>query len=135
MPRRRRPPADERGEMAGSKDGIGVVGWRKRVLDSYCALRASVALALAPEKPRAAATAILRIEALADEFFAKPISVRRIGETENTVPDIVPSHRVPAQTERKPTAEFVHDVVVPAHDLIGAHCDLVRPFTVDPVCG
>jgi hypothetical protein len=48
--------------------------------------------ALAPEEQRAAATAILRTEALAAEFFAKPLSVRRIGETENTVRDIILPH-------------------------------------------
>jgi hypothetical protein len=52
----------------------------------------SVRLALAPEKPRAAATTVLRIKAQAAEPFAKPLSVRRIGETENTVRDIVPLH-------------------------------------------
>jgi hypothetical protein len=38
--------------------------------------------------------------------------VRRIGETENTVCDIVPPHRVPARTERQPAAEFVDDKIV-----------------------
>jgi len=56
---------------------------------------------LAPEEPRAAATAIPQIEAHAAEPFAKPLSVRGIGETENAVCDIVPSHRVTARTERK----------------------------------
>jgi hypothetical protein len=64
--------------MAGSKDGIGVVGWGKRVLSAYREQRAQSGSVLAPEKPRAAATAILRIEALA----AKPPSVRGFGETE-----------------------------------------------------
>ena len=64
--------------------------------------------ALAPEEPCAAATAILRIEALAPEPFAKPLNVRGIGEKENAVRDIVPPHR----TERKPTAEFVDDKIV-----------------------
>jgi hypothetical protein len=88
------------------------MGWRKRccpLMMSYAPLSGS---ALAPEEPRAAATAILRIEALAAELFAKPLNVRRIGETEDTVRDIVPTHRVPARTERKPTAEFVDDKIV-----------------------
>ena len=33
-----RPSADERCEMAESKDGIGVVGWSERVLASYVEL-------------------------------------------------------------------------------------------------
>ena len=35
-----RPSADERCQLAGSKDGIGVVGWRKRGLTAYGELRA-----------------------------------------------------------------------------------------------
>ena len=54
-----------------------------------CPLMASCApqsgLVLAREKPRAAATAIFRIEALAAESFAKPFEPRGTGETENTV--------------------------------------------------
>ena len=38
---------------------------------------------VAPEKPRAAATATLRIEALAAEPLAKPFGVRSIGKAEN----------------------------------------------------
>ena len=45
--------------------------------------------ALASKEPRAAATAIFRIEALAAELFANPFSVRGISETENAVRDIV----------------------------------------------
>jgi hypothetical protein len=50
-----RPSADERYQLAGSKDGIGVVGWGKRVLPAYYEqLRRSVRLALARDKPRTA---------------------------------------------------------------------------------
>jgi hypothetical protein len=69
-------------------------------------------LALAPEKPRAAATAVPPIEALAAEPFAKPLSVRRIGETENAVCDIIPPYRVPARPRRYTTVEFVYDKIV-----------------------
>ena len=61
-------------------------------------------------------------------ILAKPPGVRRIGETENAIGDIVPAHRVPQRTQRKPAAEFVDDVVVLAHDLIGEDRDLTRPF-------
>ena len=88
--------------MAGSKDGIGVVGWRKRVLSAYFELRAQSGLALAPGEPRTAATAILRIEVLAAEPFAKPLSVRGTGETENAVRDMVPPHRVPREQSGSP---------------------------------
>jgi hypothetical protein len=106
-------------------------------------------LALAPKKPRTAATAILRIAALAAEPFAKLLSVRRNSETGNAVPGVVPirirvvtRHRIsapyrcrpcPTRTERKPTAEFRRWCLVLARDLIGWHRDLVRPFLVDPV--
>jgi hypothetical protein len=104
------------------------------VLSTCRELRASVRLSSSAKEPGAAATAIFRIEALAAEPFPKPLRVRRIGETENTVRDNVAPHRVPTRTERKPTAEFVDDVMVLAHDLIGGHRDLVRPFAVDPAC-
>ena len=91
-------------------------------------------LALAPGEPRTAATAILRIEVLAAEPFAKPLSVRGAGETENAVRDMVPPHRDPARTERKPTAEFVDDMVVLAHDLIAeSRATCSGPFTADLV--
>jgi hypothetical protein len=51
-------------------------------------------LALARKKPRAAATAILRIGGARRGLFAQPLSVRRIGETEDVIRDIVPTHRV-----------------------------------------
>jgi hypothetical protein len=51
-----------------------------------------IGAALAPGEPRAAATAILRIEALAAAPFAKPLNVRGIGGTESTVRDIAPPH-------------------------------------------
>src|SRR5258708_5819521 len=107
----------------------GLVRWDggRRVLSVSRELRAQSELALAPEEPLAAATAILWIEAFAAEFFAKPLSVRRIGETENVVRDVVPMHRVPARTKRKPTAEFVDEAVVFSNDLISPHCDLIPP--------
>jgi hypothetical protein len=78
------------------------------VLSTYGELRASVRLSSCTGGTMPAVTAILRIEALAREPFAKPLNVRGIGEKENAVRDIVPPHR----TERKPTAEFVDDKIV-----------------------
>jgi hypothetical protein len=49
-----------------------------------------------------------------------------VGEIEDVVRDIVPPHRVPAWIQRKATAEFVDDVVVPANDPIGWHRNLAR---------
>ena len=37
---------------------------------------------------------------------------------------------MPARTNRNPTAEFVDDVAVFAHDLVGARRDLMRPIAV-----
>jgi hypothetical protein len=60
------------------------------VLTAYFELRdvpesGSALSAFAPEEPRAAATAILRIETLAAQAFAKPLSIRRLSETENSI--------------------------------------------------
>ncbi len=66
--------------------------------------------ALAPTEPRAAA--ILLIEALAAARFTKPLSARRIDETENAVRDIIPPYRVPARPRRYTTVEFVYDKIV-----------------------
>jgi hypothetical protein len=108
--------------MAGSKDGIGVVGWRKRRCPLIVSHAPQSGLALAADEPRPAATAILRIEALAADVAQKRSAWRRIDGTESTVRAIVPPRRLPARTERKPTAEFAEDMVVVAHDLIAESC-------------
>jgi len=105
--------------MAGSKDGIGVVGWKKQVLTAYFELRASVGLALAPEEPSVAATAILRIEALAAEFSQNRSACAASAKQKTRHVRLSRSAVSPARTERKPTAEFMDDVVVLAHDPIG----------------
>jgi len=94
----------------------------------YGELPAAIGLTLAPQEPRAAATAILRIERLAAEPCAKPLSMRGIGKTEDVVRHIVPPHRTPARTDRKPTAEFADDKAVLAHELIGGQRNLIQPF-------
>jgi hypothetical protein len=72
------------------------------VLSAYFELRAPVRLSSCAREPRTAATAILRIEVLAAEPFAKPLSVRGTGETENAVRDMVPPHRVPREQSESP---------------------------------
>jgi hypothetical protein len=88
-----RPSADKRG-----RDWCGE--WRVRVLTAYRQLCAAVRLTLAPEEPSPAATAILRIERLAAEPFAKQRSVRRFCETEDDVRDVIPLDRMVARTQR-----------------------------------
>ena len=58
--------------------------------------------------------------------------MRGIGKTEDVVRHIVPLHRVPARTQRKPTVECVDGGAVLAHELIGGHRNLIQPFAIDP---
>jgi hypothetical protein len=67
------------------------------VLTAYRELCAAAGLTLAPEKPRAPASAILRIEGIAAEPYAKPLGMRCVGKTEDVVADIVSLHRMPAR--------------------------------------
>jgi hypothetical protein len=105
----RRPAAAPPPGYAGTKATAGHQ-WRQR-LDRGAECHRNAAVASRPRE-----TALpdheAGIEALAAEFLAKPLSVRGIGETETTIRDIVPPHRVPGRTQRKPTAEFVDDKIV-----------------------
>ena len=80
----------QKGRKQG-RDWCGV-GWRKRVLSAWVSYAPQIGSALAPEEPRAAATATPRIERPVAEPFAKPLSVRRIRETENVLRPVVPPH-------------------------------------------
>ncbi len=73
--------------------------WRLRVLTAYRQLCAAVRLTLAPQEPRAAATAILRIERLTAEPLAKQNGVRRLSETKDDVRDVIPLDRMVARTK------------------------------------
>ncbi len=71
---------------------------------------------LARHEPGPAVAAMLRIERLTAEPFAKPLSVLRLSKTEDNLGDVVPLDRMVARTQRKPAAEFVDHVVVRALD-------------------
>jgi len=91
-------------------------------------------LTLAPDEPRPAATAILRIEALAAEFSQNRLARDASAKQKTRHVRLSCRTACPARTERKPTAEFVDHGVVRAGNPIGRQRNLARPFTVDPAC-
>ena len=85
------------------------------LISSYASHRG---LTLAPDEPRPAATAILRIEALAAEFSQNRLARDASAKQKTRHVRLSCRTACPARTERKPTAEFVEYLVVVAHDLI-----------------
>jgi hypothetical protein len=99
--------------MAGSKDGIGVVGgWGKRVLTSYCELRASVRLSSCARGTTRCCDRDPSDRSARGRTFRK--SAQRTRHRRNKKRDTRYRRDAPCAhaKKRKPSAEFVHDIAL-----------------------